>query len=347
VAQSSWPTVAGGHAVSDTQWEQMTPGFAADGIIGTVSDTTVVFGDSTGLQVKLRANKYGLVRGHGWTSGTVDTVLTLAANPSGSTRIDLAVLRFDRTTQAATMVIKAGTPGAGAPALQRDPVTNAAGLYEVAVAQITVGPGATSISPVNVAVLHPYVSGPPIIVVDLATLNLVTPPPYGTLATAANQPYVYTSSGWVRADWNSGWGVIGGHDYTSSGVALAAGLSAGTEYTFNMDAGSITFTAGRRYRVSIHVKYVVNTNNAFPLFHARDNSPSGTVRATFTGWPSLANIGHETVYEGQWSEAAGGTRTVIAAGQVSAGLVSIYRGNADPIGVWIEDLGPSSLVTTI
>lgn len=348
MAQSSWPTVAGGHSVTDTQWESMTSGFTADGIIGSVSDTAVIYGDSTGLQVKLRAGKYGICRGHGWMSGTTELVMTLTGNPSGSTRIDLLVLRFDRTAQTVTMAPKAGTPGAGAPALQRDPVTNPAGIYEVAVAQVVVVAGATSISPTNVTIVHAFVTGPPIIVPDLATLNLVTPPPYGTLATVGTQPYVYSSSGWVRADWNNSWGIIGGKDYNSNGAALAAGLPAGTEYAFNMDAGAITFTPGRRYSVTVHVRWLVGTNNAVPLFHTRDNgSTTGTVRSTWTGWPSLNAFGHEATYLGHWIEAAGGTRIIIACGQVTTGTVTIYRGVSDPVGVWVEDLGPAGSVPLV
>lgn len=347
MAQSSWPTAAGGHSVADTQWESMASGFTTDGIIGTISDTTVIYGDSSGLQVKLRANKYGLCRGHGWTSGTVDLVLGLAANTSGSARIDLAVLRFDRTAQTVTMVIRPGTPGAGAPALQRDPVTNPAGLYEVAIAQIVVVAGATSISAANVIIVHPFVTGPPIIVPDLATLNLVTPPAYGTLATAGTQPYVYSSSGWLRADWNSGWGLIAGKDFASTGAALATGLPSTTEFVFNMASDPITFTIGRRYRVSAHIRFITNTTNAVPVCYIRENSVTGTPRAAWVGWPTISGIGHEHVYGGAWSETAGGTRSLVPSGNPTAGTFSIYRGTANPVGIWLEDIGPASVVTTV
>lgn len=150
MAQTSWPNTAGGRAVNDVQWEKMAAGFIDDGIIGLPTDTPVVYGDSTGLQVKVRANRNAVVRGRGWDSGTADFTLAIGANASGSTRIDLVVLRLTRSTWDLSMVVKAGTPGAGAPALTQDPVATGTGTYEVAVAQVTVASGAATISATNV-----------------------------------------------------------------------------------------------------------------------------------------------------------------------------------------------------
>lgn len=158
MAESSWPTVAGSHAISDTQWELMAQGFAADGVIGLPTDTAVVYADSTGLQVKIRAGKYGLVKGHGWQSGTAEFTKAITANNSGQTRIDLVVLRFNRTDQTVTVQVKAGTPGSGAaPALQQDASSTGAGLYEIGLAKVTVATGASTISSGNVVPVTKFI----------------------------------------------------------------------------------------------------------------------------------------------------------------------------------------------
>ncbi len=159
MAESSWPTVAGSRAISDIQWELMAQGFAADGVIGMSTDTPVVYGDSTGMQVKIRANKYALVKGHGWQSGTAEFTKAITSNNSGQTRIDLVVLRFNRTDQTVTVQVKAGTPGSGsAPALQQDASSSGAGLYEIALAQVTIASGASTISSGNVVPVAKFIA---------------------------------------------------------------------------------------------------------------------------------------------------------------------------------------------
>lgn len=158
MAESSWPTVAGSRAISDTQWELMSQGFAPDGVIGLPTDTAVVYGDSTGLQVKIRANKYAVVKGHGWMSGTSEFTKAITSNNSGQTRIDLVVLRLNRTDQTVTVQVKAGTPGSGsAPALQQDASSSGTGLYEIALARVTVTSGASTISSGNVVPYARYI----------------------------------------------------------------------------------------------------------------------------------------------------------------------------------------------
>lgn len=157
MAESSWPTVANSHRIDDVQWEQMTTGFVSDGLIGTAADTPVAYADSSGMQIKIRANKLGLVRGHGWTSGSTEFVKSISANASGSTRVDLVVLRFTRSTQDVVLVVKTGTPGAGAPALTQDPIASGTGVWEVALATVTVASGITAVAAASVVSIAKYV----------------------------------------------------------------------------------------------------------------------------------------------------------------------------------------------
>lgn len=158
MAQSSWPNTAGGRQISDVQWEQMASGFAPDGIIGSPADTPVVYADSTGLQLKVRAGKLGLLRGRGWTSGPAEFTKTVSPNSSGAVRTDLAVLRLTRSTWEVSLEVKAGSPGAGAPALTQDPVSTGTGVYEIAVAKATIVNGAVTLAATDVVDLARYLS---------------------------------------------------------------------------------------------------------------------------------------------------------------------------------------------
>jgi hypothetical protein len=137
MAESSWPSPThNSRAVNDLEYEQLLAAYAGDGLVGSATDADLVYADSTGMQVKVRANRFGLVRGQLWSSGPTDITKTIAANASGQTRIDLAVLRRDRSTWATTVQIKAGTPGGPAPATENDLGTT--GLFEIPISEITV-----------------------------------------------------------------------------------------------------------------------------------------------------------------------------------------------------------------
>lgn len=158
MAESSWPTVAGGRAITDVQWEQMVAGFAASGIIGSPTDTAVIYADATGMTVKVRSGKLGHVSGNGWYSGAADFTKTVTANSSGSTRYDLVVLRLTRSTRAVTVEVKAGTPGAGAPpAVTQDSISAGAGVWEIPLASVAVVNNASTIAATDVASLTRYI----------------------------------------------------------------------------------------------------------------------------------------------------------------------------------------------
>jgi hypothetical protein len=144
VAQDSWPSPARNErAVTDIEYEKIAQRFSDDGVYGEPSDFAVVSA-GTGLSVNVRADVYASVRGHAWYSGSTTDSLPIAANSSGSTRIDWVVLRLDRSTWTVRAVVRQGTPGAGAPAMVRD--EGSTGVYEVPLARVTVPAGATSVT---------------------------------------------------------------------------------------------------------------------------------------------------------------------------------------------------------
>jgi hypothetical protein len=144
VAQDSWPSPAhNSREVTDPEYEKIAARFSDDGVWGTPKDTAVVAAGG-GLSVNVRSGVYGSVRGHAWYSGTSAVSLSIGSNSSGSTRTDRVVLRLDRAAWTVRAVVKAGTPGSGAPALTQQ--TGDSGVYEIPLARVTVLNGASAVS---------------------------------------------------------------------------------------------------------------------------------------------------------------------------------------------------------
>ncbi|HET8590770.1 MAG TPA: hypothetical protein VFM01_14130 [Nakamurella sp.] len=153
MAQDSWPKPdpanSNKRTVDDWQFERMAAAYSYDGLIGLPSDLPVIYADSSAMQVKIRPGKSGYARGHYWVSdpSATDTV-SIGANSSGSTRVDLVVLQLDRSTWSVDVAVHAGTPGSLAPPPTRD--LDGTGVYEVPLAEVTVPNGASAISAANV-----------------------------------------------------------------------------------------------------------------------------------------------------------------------------------------------------
>lgn len=144
MAQASWPSP--GHnarAVTDVEYEKMAARFSDNGVYGTPADAAVV-SPGVGLNVTIRANVYGSLRGHGWTSGPDGDTLPVDANTSGQTRIDRIVLRLTRADWTVRAVVKKGTPGAGVPSLSQG--TGDTGTYEIPLAEARLLNGAGSVT---------------------------------------------------------------------------------------------------------------------------------------------------------------------------------------------------------
>lgn len=143
MAQDSWPHNAHNtRNVTDSEYEKLSAEFG-NGIYGDPSGSAVVTAGA-GLQVLVKANNGGSLRGHYWTSGTSDVALSITANASGSTRVDRVVLRLDRTDWTVAAVIREGTAGSGAPSLVQQ--TGDTGVYEILLAEVTVLNGASSVT---------------------------------------------------------------------------------------------------------------------------------------------------------------------------------------------------------
>ena len=198
MAESSWPSPThSAGSVNDLEYEQMSHPANPDGLVGTPADSSLIYGDSTGRLVKVRNGRFGKLRGHLWYSGTSDFTKTIAANSSGSTRVDLIVLRLTRSTWDVTVEVRAGTPGAGVPAAVRDLGTT--GVYEIELASVTVTNGAALITAGNVTNLGWYLADDGSILATAATLPPVAAVGPGVRAvdTSANTLYRSTTSAWL------------------------------------------------------------------------------------------------------------------------------------------------------
>lgn len=341
-------------SVNDLQFEILGSQWAADGLIGTTGETASVYADSTGRQVKFRAGKHALVHGHGWSSGSSDIILPIAANGTSYSRVDMAVLGLDRSTTPwrVTEYIKQGSASAApvAPSLIRNAPDTGTGKWEHPLALITVGPGVSTINPADITPLPVYVGAQPILVPDLTVLAQIPGPVSGQTArvmlSAGPVDYMYAAAtGWRRADWNSSWGTIGGKQYSSGGT-LASGITS-TNW-FNMDSGAVATLAGRRYRAELAFQFQVSVTNVCVGAEIREGGNLGPIRASV-----LTPFGISTAYRyplscaGEWDETSNATRTYLALGSVSSGAMSIYRGlDADKVRLVIKDLGPAGSVTT-
>ena len=345
MASSTWPD-GSPRTVDDNEYEILGSAWSTDGIVGSPSDTAVVYGDSSGMQVKIRSGKYAVVHGKGWYSGSSDITKAISSNGSGQPRIDLVVLGLDRATQLVTEYVKAGTPSSNPspPSLQRDAAGAGTGKWEIPIARVAVAAGAATISSGNVTVVAPWIGTGPLIMPTVASLSQIWTPTPGTTAIVGQDLYLYTAAnGWRVAHWNSAWGLIGGQEYAPTGAALAAGVGA-SETLLNLSSGTVTLTTGRRYQIRAHFRHQ-HTASAIAVFFLKENSTSGTLRGCYVADVS-PSVGYERWIFGEFTETAGSARTFLLTGYNVNGLMTTYRTgpSGEIAALVVHDQGPGTNV---
>lgn len=162
MAETSYPVEDGAGVINDTYEALMAQVFGAGRValssvgreLTDVSASPLIYADSTGRQYKVSANQAYQLHGYRWQSGSDVIVKPLAANTSGKSRIDRAVMRLNRadyTMRVETLQgVAADVPVA--PAVTQN--WGSTGVWEVPLARITVtsnsGTGLPSIAPANV-----------------------------------------------------------------------------------------------------------------------------------------------------------------------------------------------------
>lgn len=213
MAETYWPAVPA-RTVNDLQFDIMVGAQTPEGLVGLPTDPTFVFADGTGRQVKFRAERYALLRGKLWYSGTTDVVAAVAANASGSTRIDLPVIGLDRATWVVSGYVKAGTPGAGVPPTLEQVTTGSTGKYEIAAGgAVTVVNGAVTLNGSDVQAGGLFVA-PGSYVCTSTTRPAVVRPGMrlheidtgrGVVGVGGVWMETYGDTGWVTVDPSAGW----------------------------------------------------------------------------------------------------------------------------------------------
>lgn len=355
MAESSWPTTAGSRVVLDQEHEELARAWSgsADGILGYPGDTTVGYADASGRQVKVRASKLGQIRGRGWYSGTSDNTLSVTANSSGSTRMDLLVLRLTRSTWAITTVVKAGTPGAGNPALTQDTVSgiSTSGVWEVPILLITVVNGETSLSSGEVSDVAWYMHGQTVV---CSSTNPYQPSAaqYTRLRHSdTGHTYVPVSAVWRREDWLSAWGLVGGTSY-NDGTGSFIGVNAGpTEFLPGMTSGTLTLPASRAYKIEAHTR-ILTASGAGTGYQGRirDTNLAGTVRGALeTTFEANSAIVSKIVVGYYETGGSPESKAFVVTATTSTGAMNSYHGDGVGFhaGVRVYDIGPSGLITLI
>lgn len=162
MASTSYPSPAhNAGAVTELEYERLVQGQSADGVLGAPGDVAGAYADGAGIRVvKILNNIRALVHGFLWDSGpTVISMPSLAANTSGQTRIDLIVLRLDRSTWTVREAVVQGVPGQGAPAYTQSlAATGPTSVWEIPLAEVTVANGASVLTSGTVTRRNWYLS---------------------------------------------------------------------------------------------------------------------------------------------------------------------------------------------
>lgn len=220
MAYQSWPnTPHNSRAVTLYEHEQLASAGLSDGLTG-FGGAAAVFADSTGLQAKIPQGTTAWSRGTVFETTSLTTV-TVGPNTSGSTRVDLLVLRLSRPSYVMDPFVIAGTPGAAAPLPVRDDNFDGSGNWDTPLAELTVLNGATSITAAQVKLRGWYLSPDGVI---LCTDTTRPPSFMGRTIRETNTGRVLESNGslWSVRFEDTGWQAIPpGSGWSASGFCRA------------------------------------------------------------------------------------------------------------------------------
>ncbi len=171
MTETSFP-YAGGQGMTDANYELLMSKVTGDGrigldVAGNSLTAVIIYADGTGRRFKVRANTSYLVRGFRWESGDEGIVKSLDANTSGNPRLDLVVLRLDRSDFTVRVVVLKGTPAAvpTLPAVTQQATTT--GRYEIPLASIRVahntGVNLPNITSADISSYESWLGSPPLI----------------------------------------------------------------------------------------------------------------------------------------------------------------------------------------
>lgn len=124
-------------------------GLISDGVYENVDERFVVTSANDGMKVNVGSGR-ALLCSH-WIKNDATATLTLDPSEVSQSRIDVVCLRLDTSERAISLTIKKGTSTTGTPTY--DPPTRTATVFELYLAAILIGKGATQ--PTSITDLRP------------------------------------------------------------------------------------------------------------------------------------------------------------------------------------------------
>ncbi|MGW0705082.1 tail fiber domain-containing protein [Streptomyces sp. NPDC002643] len=149
MAITSYPFDA--QAVTETQFSQMFREFQESGIVASFGGSGFTVTAGTGMNLNVSSG-LAFVRGH-MVQSTATEVATIPA-ASTSIRVDRVILRLDPALNSIVIAVKQGTAGSTTPPALTQTDT---GIYEIALAQVTVNANVTSITSGDITRTRPFV----------------------------------------------------------------------------------------------------------------------------------------------------------------------------------------------
>lgn len=143
-----------GANVTEDGWRAMMRRGNIAGVVKGQLLELLPFGDSTGMFVKVSTGET-VIEGY-WGQVASTKTLTIGANVSGSTRLDVVVARAQWANNVVEVDVIQGTPGSGAPSVTRDSTK-----WEIPLGIVTVINGAATIAAADVKDARQW-GGPPV-----------------------------------------------------------------------------------------------------------------------------------------------------------------------------------------
>ncbi|WP_053065476.1 hypothetical protein [Micromonospora sp. RV43] len=191
MAETSYP-VAGGGAVTDAAYEKLMADVTGSGLIGAPTVSSLMYADSTGRQIKLKALRQAIIRGFRWETDASGLTVPVPANISGYPRLDLGVLQLDRADFRVRFLLKQGVPGTNPVAPPVEQNTLADGVWEIPVGTVRVA--STTTTQANSGL-------PSIAAADVTAMDYFLAPP-GIVTHSARMPPA--KPGQVVTQWDKG-----------------------------------------------------------------------------------------------------------------------------------------------
>ena len=130
-----------GSDVTEDEWREMAEHFRQTGVLPGELNELEVFGDSSGLQVKVKSGK-AWVKGH-YMKNDAELIVPISTAHATLGRIDLVVVKVDFTGNVITIETHDGT-ASGSPAAPA--LTQTASIWETKLAEVTVAAVAATIN---------------------------------------------------------------------------------------------------------------------------------------------------------------------------------------------------------